>query len=191
MTEDSDQTQILQSGGDQESAGLYSLVKRLLGVLIRQKKASHDRFLSAADYFIDRWERARMMGFGEGTSIYDSCLVLGNTAVGKNTWIGPYTILDGSGGGLSIGSDCAISAGVHIYTHDTVGHIISGEPVATASVRIGNHVYIGPHAVIAKGVTIGDYVIIGANSLVNHDIPAGYKAFGTPARIVGSSRGET
>ena len=127
------------------------------------------------------------MNFGAGSSVYDSCLVLGEVSVGENTWVGPYTILDGSGGGLVIGRDCSISAGVHIYTHDTVERIIKGQPIATAPVRIGNHVYIGPHTIVSKGVTIGDYVVIGANSLVNHDIPSESKAYGTPARIVSDS----
>ncbi len=67
------------------------------------------------DMIGDRWERARMLGFGEKSSIYDSALVLGDIQVGENTWIGPFTVLDGSGG-LCIGSCCSISAGVQIYT---------------------------------------------------------------------------
>src|SRR3954447_12586769 len=77
------------------------------------------RTLPFADYVVDRWEKARLLGFGEGTSIYDSSLVLGDVKVGSNTWIGPFTVLDGQGG-LSIGSYCSISAGVHIYTHHTI-----------------------------------------------------------------------
>ncbi len=100
-----------------------------------------------------------------------------------------FTILDGSGGGLSIGSHCSISAGVQIYTHDTVNRSLSGgtAKIDTAPTRIGSNCYIGPNTVIAKGVTIGDNVVIGANSLVNKDIPSGKKAFGTPCRIVGNS----
>lgn len=175
-------------GGDASDIDLLKRLRRLIGLLIREKKASHGRVLSTSDYFIDRWERAEFMGFGDGSSVYDSCLVLGDVSVGRDTWIGPYTILDGSGGGLSIGDGCNISAGVHIYTHDTVGRVISGEPVALAPVAIGNHVYVGPHSIIAKGVTIGDYVVIGANSLVLRDVPSGMKAFGAPARVVGISR---
>lgn len=77
------------------------------------------RTLPFGDYVVDRWEKAQVLGFGRGTSIYDSALVLGDVQVGENTWIGPFTLLDGTGG-LSIGSFCSISAGVQIYTHDTV-----------------------------------------------------------------------
>lgn len=175
-------------GGDAEDAKLLGRLRRLIGLLIKEKKGSHGRFVSTGDYFVGRWDRARFMGFGDGSSVYDSCLVLGEVKVGVDTWIGPYTILDGSGGGLEIGDACNISAGVHIYTHDTVGRVIDGAPVALAPVRIGSHVYIGPQSVIAKGVTIGDYAVIGAQSLVLSDIPSGMKAYGSPARIVGPSR---
>ena len=77
------------------------------------------RTLPFGDYIVDRWERARVLGFGEGTSIYDSSVVLGEVKVGKNTWIGPFTVLDGSGG-LEIGSNCSISSGVQIYSHDSI-----------------------------------------------------------------------
>ena len=40
------------------------------------------------------------------------------------------------------------------------------------------------------GVTIGDGSVVGANSFVNSDIPAGSKAFGTPARVVGPATGD-
>jgi acetyltransferase-like isoleucine patch superfamily enzyme len=146
------------------------------------------RTLPFADYIVDRWEKARLLGFGEGTSIYDSALVLGTVKIGRDTWVGPSTILDGSGG-LDIGDHCCISAGAQIYSHDTVQRTISGGvlPIERAMTRIGSRCYIGPNTIVAKGISIGDGCIIGANSLVLHDIPAGSKAFGTPCRIVGEA----
>src|SRR5437870_3932251 len=83
------------------------------------RKAEFGRTLSFGDYFTDRWERAAFEGFGEGTSVYDNVLILGNVKVGRNTWVGPNVILDGQGG-LTIGDYVSISAGVQIYTHHTV-----------------------------------------------------------------------
>ena len=144
------------------------------------------RTLPFGDYVVDRWEKARELGFGAGTSIYDSALVLGEVKVGENTWIGPSTILDGSGC-LSIGSFCSISAGVQIYTHDTMQWALTGGQAGPerAPVRIGDRCYIGPLSVIAKGVVIGDGCVIGAHSLVLADVPAGSKAAGTPCRVIG------
>jgi acetyltransferase-like isoleucine patch superfamily enzyme len=144
------------------------------------------RTLPLGDYVVDRWEKARALGFGEGASIYDSSLVLGDVRVGRHTWIGPFTVLDGSGG-LEIGDHCSISAGVQIYSHDTVAWALSGgeaQPERSPT-RVGSRCYIGPNTVIARGVTIGDGCVVGANSLVLESIPAGSRAFGTPCRVTG------
>jgi acetyltransferase-like isoleucine patch superfamily enzyme len=152
----------------------------------REVNALYKRSLPLADYVVDRWERARELGFGEGTSVYDSVLVLGDVTVGRNTWIGPFVVLDGSGG-LSIGSHCSISAGVQIYSHDTVARTVTGgaAPIARAATSVGDNCYIGPQTVVAKGVRIGDGCIVGAHSLVLTDIPPGSKAFGVPCRVMG------
>lgn len=156
--------------------------------LFRARQAEVDReftrTLPFADYIVDRWEKARILGWGEGTSIYDSSLVLGRPKVGDHTWIGPNTVIDGSGG-LEIGSYCSISAGAQIYTHDSVKWSTSGgvHPIERAPVKIGNNCYIGPNVVIAKGVTIGDGCTIGANSVVLRDVPAGSTGFGAPFRL--------
>lgn len=143
-----------------------------------------NRSLPLADYFVDRWERAKLLGFGEGTSIYDSSVVLGDVQIGKNTWVGPFTVLDGSGG-LKIGSNCSISSGVQIYTHDSIQWAVTGGKAEyeKAPTQIGNNCYIGPNTIIAKGVTIGDGTVIGANSLVLENVPANVKAFGNPAKV--------
>lgn len=164
------------------------MLKRLIeNIFSKRDKIRKDfnRVMPIGDYISDRWEKAKYLGFGENSSIYDSSLVLGNVKVGGNCWIGPFTILDGSGGELSIGDNCNISAGVQIYTHDTVDRVIYGSEITTANVTIGNNCYIGPNVVISKGVNIGDYVVIGANSFVNKDIPSHSKAFGMPAKIKG------
>ncbi|MCP4378958.1 MAG: acyltransferase [bacterium] len=168
---------------DDLHAQLVALVERLA----REKAEKWDRSLPMGDYIVDRWTKARDLGFGENASIYDSALVLGDVKVGADTWVGPFTVLDGSGGGLTIGGHCSISAGVQIYTHDSVAWSVTGGKAdkTHGPTAIGSRCYIGPNTVIAMGVTIGDGCVIGANSLVLEDIPAGSKAFGTPCRVHG------
>ena len=138
---------------------------------------------STGELISDRWEKANYLGFGKGTSVYDSSLIFGNVKVGKNTWIGPNTILDGQGE-LEIGDNCSISAGVQIYTHDTVKWAVSGgrEEYEYSKTIIGNNCYIGPNTIISKGVVIGDQTIIGANSFVNQSYPSESKIAGNPAK---------
>jgi len=138
----------------------------------------------------DRWERAKRLGFGGGSSIYDSACVFGDVVIGKNVWIGPWVMLDGSGG-LTIGNHVSISAGVQIYTHDTVHRALSGGtlPIRKRRVKIGSNVYIGSQCIIAQGVRIGDRCVISANSLVLDDIPNATIVGGNPARPIGHVQG--
>ncbi|MBS0272991.1 MAG: acyltransferase [Proteobacteria bacterium] len=165
---------------------LLTDLKTLLHALQTEKRDAWRRRVPIGDLLTDRKENAAQLGWGEGTTCYDNVLVLGEVRVGKNTWIGPNVILDGSGGGLEIGDNCSISAGVQIYTHDTVAWATSGgkELPAKAPTKIGSNCYIGPSSIVSKGVTIGDCCIIGALSFVRSDVPSHAKAVGCPARIV-------
>jgi UDP-3-O-[3-hydroxymyristoyl] glucosamine N-acyltransferase len=101
------------------------LIREFLRILAVRKKRKFDRKVSIGDRLTEREDNAAAYGFGEGTTMYDNVLVRGDVNVGRNTWIGPGCILDGSGGDLRIGDWCSISAGVQIYTHHTVNRSIS------------------------------------------------------------------
>lgn len=151
-------------------------------------KKEFNRVVSAGDYLFDRWEKARYLGFGEGTSIYDSAIVIGDVDVGKQTWIGPFVVLDGSGG-LNIGSYCSISAGTQVYSHDSIEWATSGgkSEYQYEETTIEDNCYIGPNVIVQKGVIIGRGSIVGANSFVNKSIPPGSKAVGSPIKIYAQS----
>jgi acetyltransferase-like isoleucine patch superfamily enzyme len=159
-------------------------IKNIFNTLRKEKQERYNRVLPFGDYFIDRYEKARFLGFGEGTSVYDNVIVFGEVCVDKNTWIGPNVILDGSGG-LDIGSNCSISAGVQIYSHDSVGWATSGgtEDYKYAKTIIEDNCYIGPNVIIIRGIRIGKGSIVGANSYVDKDISSNSKAYGNPVAI--------
>lgn len=166
-----------------------SLRNDLRELQVRLQNAVQQQFnrrVSFGDLMTDRWQNAREYGWGEGTSCYDNVLVIGDVRVGRNSWIGPNVILDGSGGGLEIGDYCQISAGAQIYTHLTIRRGLSRgkEPPEHKPTRIGNGVYIGPNAIVQMGVEIGDDVVVGAMSLVRTHLPTGCRAWGCPARII-------
>jgi len=114
--------------------------------------------------------------------------VVGEPRIGQGTWIGAFTVIDGSGG-LTIGEGCDIASGVHIYTHSSALRCISGREYPTvdrAPVTIGDRVFIGANAVINMGVTIGDEAVVGAGAVVNSDVPARTGVGGVPARVIGT-----
>ena len=160
-------------------AGLY----RQLSAQMRER---WNRDLPLDELVSDRWERAKTLGFGEGASIYASSYVYGDVKVGAGTWIGPFTLLDGTGG-LRIGENCSISAGVQIYSHDTVQWALTGGEAEYehATVSIGDACFVGAQSVIVKGVTVGDHCLVGACSFLDQDLPAFTIAAGVPARPLG------
>jgi len=168
---------------DQFYANLTSLYKKRRS----ETKKKWNRVLPFNELISDRWEKAQFLNGLSGSSVYDSSYVFGKVSIGKNTWIGPYTILDGSGGKLSIGEFCSISSGVQIYTHNTVKWALTKgkSDFEKKSVRIGNCCYIGPNSIIGMGSNIGKCSIIGSLSFVNSKIPPYSIAFGSPAKIVG------
>jgi acetyltransferase-like isoleucine patch superfamily enzyme len=94
-----------------------------------------------------------------------TCVILGKPEIGEGTWIGHFTILDGSCG-LTIGKNCSIASGVHIYTHSTHELVTEGKEKLVGSVHIGDNVAIGANSVIMYDVTIGDNVCIPALTLI-------------------------
>ena len=168
---------------DQFYSNLISLYKKRRS----ETKKKLNRVLPFNELITDRWEKAQFLNGLSGSSVYDNSYVFGKVSIGKNTWIGPYTILDGSGGKLTIGEFCSISSGVQIYTHNTVKWALTKgkSDFEKKSVRIGDCCYIGPNSIIGMGSNIGKCSVIGSLSFVNSKIPPYSIAFGSPAKIVG------
>jgi len=145
-----------------------------------EMKVKHNRHVSIQVLLSNRVETAKFYGFGDGTSCYNNVLILGDVKVGKNTWIGPNVILDGSGG-LTIGDFVSISAGVQIYTHHTVdwSNSFGKNPINSKTTIIGSGVYLGPNSIIQMGIHIGDKAVVGAMSFVNKNIPKERRWYGT------------
>jgi acetyltransferase-like isoleucine patch superfamily enzyme len=115
-------------------------------------------------------------------------LIVGSPTIGEGTWIGPFTVIDGSGG-LTIGKGCDISAGAHIYTHSTLARCLSArrhDVVDRRPTEIGDYVHIGANATILMGARIGDHCAIGAGAVVleGMEVPPYSIVVGVPGRVL-------
>lgn len=60
-----------------------------------------------------------------------------------------------------------------------------GEPDATATIRVGNDVWIGTNAIVIGQVAIGDGAVIAAGAVVRSDVEPYTIVGGVPARVIG------
>lgn len=146
-------------------------------------------------------------GEKERIKIGNNCELLATLSVFGNGHIniGNYTTMRNntrviSTCGIDIGEYVIISNNVTIYdnnTHPTdpkerVAMSESGfyselwNPIRaeSATIKIGDNVWVGERATILKGVTIGKGSIIGMNAMVTKDVPEYGVIVGNPGRLV-------
>ncbi|MCR8641198.1 acetyltransferase [Paenibacillus sp. N1-5-1-14] len=87
---------------------------------------------------------------------------------------------------VTIGNNCFLAPGVHIYT---ATHPL--DPIERCSgaeygkpVVIGHNVWLGGRSVINPGVTIGDNVVVASGAVVTKDVPSNVVVGGNPARVI-------
>jgi maltose O-acetyltransferase len=106
----------------------------------------------------------KKVSIGQGTVINQGCML--------------YTT-----GGLLIGENVSISAGVWLVTgsHDMNDPLF---PDFYRPIVIGDYAWIGMRATILAGVTIGKGAVVMAGAVVTHDVPPFAVVGGVPAKVV-------
>lgn len=152
-----------------------------------EMREKYNRVLPTGELLFNRFDKAKYINAGEKSSIYDTSVIMGDVEIGKNVWVGPYTILEGINGKLKIHDFVSINSGVEIYTHDSTKYYVSGGicPFEKGDVTVNSYTVIGSLSVISYGVTIGKHCIIGAGSYVNKDVSDYTIVAGTPAITIG------
>ncbi|WP_242919060.1 acyltransferase [Pontibacter liquoris] len=124
--------------------------------------------------------------FGEGElwmeDRYGSLLIHENTTIerGHLAVTEPYSKLE-------IKKDCMLARHVEIRTGDShsILDLETGKRInRAANVTLEEHVWVGAHAKILKGVTVGHNSVIGTASIVTKSVPPHSVVAGIPSRVV-------
>ena len=162
-------------------------MKRFYNILIR-KLVTHVTSIywrSKYGFLVEKYSLKSDLFFrGKNIEVYGD----GSFAVGTHSYCGNNCAFQlEEGYKISIGSNCAISHNVRIYTSNRNVHYFftqEGKEHDKADVTIGDHVWIGANVFIREGVTIGSDVVIGANSVVTRNVPSASVACGVPAKVI-------
>lgn len=111
---------------------------------------------------------------------------------GGSIYIGEFSTVEDAhfavtepGRSIVVGKDCMISKSVEIRTGDShsIIYIQSGERINNGgNVVLEDHVWLGAHTKVMKGVSIGMNSIIGTSAVVTKSIPPNTLATGIPAK---------
>lgn len=134
---------------------------------------------------------------GEGTNIWQFCVVFPEAQIGSNCNICANVIIENE---VVIGDNCTIKSGVQLWDGVTLEDNVFVGPNATFTndkyprsknpnwlrqkITVKKGATIGANATILPGITIGENAMIGAGSLITKDVPANELWFGNPAEKI-------
>lgn len=136
---------------------------------------------------------------GNGTSIWQNCIIQQNVYIGDNCNIGANVFIEKGvkiGSGVKIKNNIAIYSGVVIEDDVFVGpncvftNVINPRAFISRKHEFKDTVVkkgatIGANATLICGHTIGQYSMIGAGSVVTHDVDDYSLVVGNPGRVQG------
>ena len=111
--------------------------------------------------------------------------IVGSPRIGKNVYIGAYSLINANSSIVEIGDNCDIASFVSINCADSHLRCIGlDSDISRGDIKIGNNVFIGSHSVIKGGAKIGSNCVIAAGTVVDaSDIPPYSLVAGNPMLI--------
>lgn len=135
---------------------------------------------------------------GEGTSVWQFCVVLPGAVIGRNCNICAGVLIEND---VRIGDNVTVKSGVQLWDGVTLEDNVFVGPNVTftndlvprskvyperfSRTLIKKGASIGANTTIVAGHTVGEYALVGAGSVVTKDIPARTVWFGNPAVMKG------
>lgn len=137
---------------------------------------------------------------GQGTRIWQYCVVLPAAKIGKNCNICSQVFIEND---VVIGENVTIKNGVQLWDGTRIGSNVFIGPNATftndefprskkypskfLSIEVRDGASIGANATILPGLTIGEGAMVGAGAVVTRNVPPHAIVIGNPAVIIGYS----
>jgi acetyltransferase-like isoleucine patch superfamily enzyme len=136
-----------------------------------------------------------LVTLGDGARIGDGCRFhVGHgatVAIGANATLGERCVL-AAHERIEVRARARLGDEVVIvdFDHDVrdVERPVRQQGLLTAPVVIGERAIVAASAGVLRGVTVGDGAHVAARAVVNHDVPAGARAEGVPARVKARGR---
>lgn len=135
---------------------------------------------------------------GEGTRIWQFCVVFGEAKIGSNCNICANVLIEND---VIIGDNVTIKSGVQLWDGVRIEDNVFIGPNATFTndlmprSKVYPHKYlqtvikvgasIGANATILPGVTVAEGAMVGAGAVVTRSVPPNAIVVGNPARIIG------
>jgi UDP-2-acetamido-3-amino-2,3-dideoxy-glucuronate N-acetyltransferase len=135
---------------------------------------------------------------GDGTKIWQFCIVLANAVIGKNCNINCQVFIEND---VVIGDNVTIKSGVQLWNGIRIGkNVFIGPnvtftndliprsntyPLVFKNTFIEDDASIGANSTILAGIKIGRSALIGAGSVVTKNVPPFTVWYGNPAKQKG------
>lgn len=143
------------------------------------------------DVEIDASSSVNNVSIGDQVKIAKRCSVYGSPdcilEIGRGSYIGMNSVLNGFAARLIIGSNVSIAQNVNIMVDSGPNASPAMQrvfPIEKGPVHIGNNCWVGTGAIIMPNVSLGEFCIVAANSYVNKSFPAFSIVGGIPARLI-------
>lgn len=160
---------------------------RVLSTIQDYQPAPEDVFVCAIGIPAIKRRVAELMESrgGRFTRLVHRSVVLGNEVqLGEGVILCPF---------VAVTANNVLGKGVGVNVHASIDHDakvgdwsqINCHCDLTASVQVGEEVFLGSRVTIYPGVTVESRAHVGGGSVVMRDVPTGWKMVGSPARRIG------
>ena len=135
---------------------------------------------------------------GEGTEIWQHCVVLPGARIGANCNINAHCLIEGD---VSLGNNITVKSGVYLWNGLTVEDDVFIGPNVTFTndprprskkypaefqrTMVRRGASIGAGCTILGGTIVGAFAMVGAGSVVTRNTPAHGLVLGNPAKLGG------